>query len=140
MKLFAPSWTFDHKLKLNGKQMDFSTEKGFLIFKALFKKSDILEFSFDQRVQALPMANHTYGKGDVVTLNYGALLLGYQTNTNKEIIFDRMPELKRLYDNRWIDIEGGVLLSPVYHLMNPGVNKVSGYAKQVLFNIKSLKK
>jgi len=105
------------------------------VFSAQFKKGDRLMLTFAEKMQVLPMVNTEYAKPGYFTLNYGPLVLGYETTKAAEISFKTAPELLKLSDTDWIVDGQDTHFSPVYHLMDPKVNKESGYKKQVLFKI-----
>jgi len=133
-KLATPSWTKNHKLTLNGTPVSFKKDKGFIVFQTKFSGGSNIEFSFDQESKAVPNDNPKSRLH--YTFNYGPLVLGYENNKKPEISFKKTPKLIKLSDQDWI-LEGrDIHLSPIYHLMDPRVNKASGYAKQILFQIK----
>lgn len=137
MKLLAPSWTVHHKLTFNGTEIPFNIDRGFLVFKIRLTKGDILRLSFDQEIRASNIVNVEYSKPDYYTLSYGPLLLGYNTKKKEDVSFTKIPSLVRLSKTEW-KIDGtNIHLSPIYHLMDPNLNKESGYSEQVVFNIKS---
>jgi len=67
------------------------------------------------------------------SISYGPLLLGYDGDNG--ISFDKTPQVIRQSDKEWAVRDKDVVLSTVYHLMDPKVSKGSGYHKQILFKI-----
>ena len=135
IKLFSPSWTRNHRITKNGKNVAFKSEGGFISFEIKLVKGDILLLSFDQIYNRNLMVNQMYSKPDFYTFNYGPLVLGYEIGSNPEISFGKVPELTRKSDSLWLVQGTDIRLSPVYHLMNPQVSKDSNYSKQILFKI-----
>lgn len=137
MKLAAPSWTKNHMLLLNGKVQLFKLENGFIKFKTRLSKGAKIELTFDQKTSTLHQVNNEYSKPNFYTFNYGPLVLGYNNTNQPEISFTEIPDLTRLSKQDWVIKEKNIHLSPVYHLLDPDVNKESGSSKQILFEIGS---
>jgi hypothetical protein len=135
VSLFAPSWTNNHQLTLNGNVVPFETKGGFIKFKGKLVKGDQLVLTFLQDVQPVKMLNKAFSLPGFYTLNYGPLLLGYDTRQKPEISFSTLPRFSRTSKTDWAISGTDIHLSPVYHLLNPDVSKESGYSKQVLFEI-----
>ena len=135
IKLLAPSWTSNHQLKVNGTAVPFRIEKGFIVFEKKMRKGDQITLSFSQEVHPQKMLNKEYSLPGFYTLNYGPLVLGYHTTQSGETSFSTIPEFARISKTDWIVKDTDIHLSPVYHLLDPGVTKESGDAKQILFKI-----
>ena len=137
LKLFAASWTKNHKITINGMPTSFVISDGFIVLRYKFVKGDKISLTFDQVTKPNHMVNTTYSRPDFYTLNYGPLILGYNNQSDKpEISFTKPPELTRIGEQDW-NVKGtDINLSTVYHLLDPKVTKESGYAKQILFRIK----
>ncbi|MET1056732.1 MAG: hypothetical protein ABWY16_15595 [Pedobacter sp.] len=135
IKLIAPSWTNNHKLKINDVEIPVLIKDGFIVFRRKMIKGDRIELSFLQDLSPVKMINDEYNLPDFYTINYGPLVLGYNNKDKQEQSFKAIPEFKRISDMDWL-VEGTEKhLSPVYHLLDPQVSKESGHSKQVLFRI-----
>jgi DUF1680 family protein len=133
LKLFAPLWTVNHQVTINGNMQPFKTENGFLSFKVKLKKGTTIELSFDQQIRVNNVVNMEHSRPGHYSISYGPLLLGYDGDNG--ISFDKTPQVIRQSDKEWAVRDKDVVLSTVYHLMDPKVSKGSGYHKQILFKI-----
>ena len=136
MKFFAPSWTINHHLTLNGKDIPFTLEKGFLVSKLKLTKGSKVILTFDQRTGATKMVNSKYPKAEYYTINYGPLLLGYDImDKQSEFTCNKVPEIYRVGPRDWTIKESDIRLKTVYHLLDSSVAMKFGYCKQILFKI-----
>lgn len=135
MNLAMPSWTKNHKLMINGVSTAYNIQNGFASFRTKFAKGTKIDFIFDLESRVLPLNNKEYAEKYFYTLNYGPLVLGLDTSNKDEIAFDAKPTLYRISNTVWKDNLTGRYFSPVYHLMDPGVNKSTGFQKQIIFKI-----
>jgi hypothetical protein len=131
LKLFAPSWTSNHGLKVNGKKQSFKKKDGFLVWRTALKKGTKIELSFDQQINRYSIVNREHSRAGHNAITYGPLLLGCE---EKNLVsFNQVPKVTRRSANEWSAGENNVRLTTVYHLMDPRVSKESGYRKQILF-------
>jgi DUF1680 family protein len=77
LRLFAPSWTSDHRLTLNDKPVRVVVEKGFVTTRVVPKAGDVYQFDFDLRVGATESVNPA-AMPEYSTFQAGPLLLGYK--------------------------------------------------------------
>lgn len=133
LELFAPSWSYRHKLYLNGRALKFKISGGFLIADSKLQQGDRLVLKFGQRTSVTPMENEAYAKPGYYSIKYGPLVLGYENTKTEDILFRSIPKVKRISDRAWV--AENQTLTPVFHIMDPTVNKENGHSKQVLFQI-----
>ncbi|MBO9633917.1 MAG: glycoside hydrolase family 127 protein [Chitinophagaceae bacterium] len=133
--LFMPSWTKKIKLSVNGKSVKYTTRDQFLLVHAALKKGDIIDYSFDMQVIAVPLPEKKtmVAKGTLVKFQYGPLILGQTTAT--ELVLKKKPAFVRVSQDKWVSKDKALELSPVYHLLSPVVNEGTGYSKQIIFRI-----
>lgn len=131
LKLFIPSWTDNHVLKVNNDKQPFNKKDSFVLVKTKLKKEMKIELSFDQVINTHHIVNRQYARDGYYAIAYGPLLLGCEERHS--VSFEQVPKVNRRTVNEWIAGEDEIKLSPVYHLMDPRVSKESGYQKQILF-------
>ncbi|HEX5554751.1 MAG TPA: hypothetical protein VFX43_16025 [Chitinophagaceae bacterium] len=130
-KLFKPSWTNNHELRINGHKQSFKEDDGFMTFSTALTKGTRIELKFDQQVNMYNMVNMEHSRAGHYAITYGPLLLGCQQNDL--ISFNQVPQVRRQSTNEWIAGNDHVRLSTVYHLMDPRVSREANYHKQILF-------
>lgn len=133
LKLFAPAWATHCKLTVNGQPYEYKKADGFLLVNAVLKKGNVIVLDFEQPIGVHNRVNKTYTRKGHYGISYGPLLLGYEGS--EKISLGDSPRFKRLSDREWLLEAGQVRFSTVNHLMDPRVNKASGYQKQVLFKV-----
>jgi DUF1680 family protein len=131
LKIFAPSWTSNPQVRVNGKKTVFTKENGMIILSLKPSKETRIEYSFDMSAGIRPSINPENTQDGVFAFEYGPLMLGYD---GTEISFSSKPQLTRIDQRHWKVLDGSksVVLSPVYHLMDEMV-KDKSYQKQILF-------
>jgi hypothetical protein len=77
LRLFAPSWTTNHRLTLNGKPVRVVVQKGFVTTRLAPKAGDVYQFDFDLRVGTREPVNPAAMPG-YYAFHAGPLLLGYK--------------------------------------------------------------
>jgi DUF1680 family protein len=77
LRLFAPSWTSDHRLMLNGKPMRVVLEMGFVTARVTPKAGDVYQFDFFMHAGAREPVNAAAMPG-YYAFHAGPLLLGYK--------------------------------------------------------------
>jgi hypothetical protein len=77
LRLFAPQWTAQHRLTLNGKPLTTTLTAGFLTARLAPKTGDVLTFDFDLRVVPRDTINPKSIAG-YYAFQAGPLILGYQ--------------------------------------------------------------
>lgn len=130
---FAPSWTSNHRILKNGNPLPAALKNGFMTVTASLTKDDSLEFNFDMRVNAVKTHNQNSIAG-YHKFEYGPLVLGYEGNT--EINIYEKAEFIPAENGVFTIKNTGLRIAPIMHLLNPEVNKKSGYKRQVLFKNK----
>lgn len=131
LKLFAPAWMINLRITVNGEPITFKRENGFISFNTILRRGTRIDFDFDQQVNTHHVVNMEHSRASHYAISYGPLILGYEGD--KQIAFNKDPQVIRQADKQWK--VGGLNnhFSPVYHLMDPHVSKESGYQKQILF-------
>jgi len=135
LSFFAPSWTKNHSVIVDGKQVKFSQKNGFVVIPLKISKSIEVKYSFDMVDDFRKPVNDKYTTEGNFSLRYGPLILGYQGD--EEITFESVPCIIRENRNLWKikDGERAYNFTPVYHLLSKEV-KGDLYKKQILFKIK----
>lgn len=138
LSLFAPSWSKNIKISINGKLIKFTREKGFINFPVEVSKKTKIEYSFDMVPKFNKPVNRKYTKKSDFTLRYGPLILGYQGN--EEISFKKIPNVTWENNKLWKiqDTINTYNFTPIYHLLSEDV-KGESYKKQIIFNIQNKK-
>jgi DUF1680 family protein len=77
LRLFAPQWTLQHHLTLNGKTLPTTNSAGFLTARLTPKTGDVLVLDFDLRVAPRNTINPKSVAG-YYAFEAGPLILGYQ--------------------------------------------------------------
>jgi hypothetical protein len=77
LRLFAPSWTSNHRLSLNGRAVHAPVDNGFVTARLSPKAGDVYQFDFGLRVGAREPVNPVAMPG-YYTFQAGPLLLGYK--------------------------------------------------------------
>jgi len=134
INLFAPKWTSNHRVMINGQKVQFTKANDFVTFPVKINKSTKIEYLFDMQTQiraAINPSNTLKGRTAIV---YGPLMLGYIGDT--EISFKKKPVIERINDTNWkvTDENKSYGFTPVYHLLDKNVIEKS-YKKQALFLI-----
>lgn len=77
LRLFAPSWTMNHRLTINGKPVRAVVQKGFVTARLAPKAGDVYQFDFDMQLGAREPVNAAAMPG-FYAFHAGPLLLGYK--------------------------------------------------------------
>jgi DUF1680 family protein len=138
-------WVENPRVAINSQKAPFEIQKGFIVLKHAWKESDVIDFSFDQKIRLEPVINKDNCSPLQRKLFYGPLLLGY--SGNKSIAVDDVSRIRIAPDktvkigNANMVMQSPVVfeiagtdfkLTPLYHLMSPEVEK-GDYKKQFLF-------
>jgi uncharacterized protein len=132
LHLFAPSWTNNHHILINGKETDFTLINGFVTFPLKIRRETSIVYSFDMHSQTRNIINLNNTRNGSFALVYGPLMLGY--DGDNEIGLTDKPKIDRTDDTHWkvTDNEKSYDFSPIYQLLDPKV-KEQDYKKQILF-------
>jgi uncharacterized protein len=133
IRLLAPTFTSNQKLVINRRTVPFKRDNGFIVFKTRLSQGTTINLSFELNTEIEPMVNTKYSRPGYYTISSGPLMLGYAGK--EEISFATKPTLSKVSNDDWIVGGKDVHLSTVYQLLNPQVNRESGYARQVLFKV-----
>lgn len=132
-KLFVASWMKNPRLTIHGRKVSSREKDGFLQCKVPLQQGTRLVFEFDQRLDFGHRVNHHYGDKTLRGITYGPLVLG--TASSGDVSLPGSPLLERTGERAWRLKGTAQHFSPVYHLMDAGVTKESGYHKQILFKL-----
>ena len=133
--LFAPEWADNPTIMINDKPVSYRKKDGFLVLKSKLKKGDKIDYSFDMRPQMQQLSNKTLDRPGHRKITYGPLVLGYPGSVNQALA-DRS-SISRLGEGQWqVGDNNPLLLTPVFHVLDPTVNEASGYQKQLIFKVK----
>jgi uncharacterized protein len=132
LHLFAPSWTSNHHVLVNGRETHFSLISGFVAFPLKIRRKTLVVYSYDMHSQTRENINLKNSGNGSYALVYGPLMLGYDGES--EIAFTGKPTINRTDDTRWkvSDNVKSYDFSPIYQLLDPRV-KEQDYKKQILF-------
>jgi len=131
LKFFAPSWIQDLVISKNHELADFKLKSGFAEVSSLIMGGDTIEYSFSMKAGVEKVLNTLHTKSGNCRLYYGPLLLRHEGIPDPDI-----PKIAVIVktDKNSFQIKGtDIVLSTVYHLMDPGVSQSAGYRKQILF-------
>jgi hypothetical protein len=133
LRLFAPSWAERPVVKVNGKPVPAPRAAGFLVLSRAWRTGDTVELSFAQRVRAVKPVNRVNGaaKRDYRTFHYGPLALA---RSGAEPV--RLPADTRFVRSGALEFTAagkGIVLKPLYHLLDPAVDRDKGWRRQVIF-------
>lgn len=131
LQLLTPPWTKNHQIKINGNTYPFSKKDGFMIINTTLKKGIVIELIFDQNPEVNSKSTKALSNSGFYSVTYGPLQLGYEGE--KEITLHPDTGIVREDTRVWRIDNTDFKLTPVYHLMDPRVEKGSGYKKLVLF-------
>ena len=149
VRLFAPSWTRNHALALNGAALpDSAVRDGFVAVSLPAVPGNVLNFTFDLRVGPRPPLNATTPAGYRVFMN-GPLVLGYTPPANAaatlrspdpaEIELPANASVDAKQDSlppgalRYITPAGPVVLAPINDLNDTPVAHTDPCPRQILF-------
>jgi hypothetical protein len=134
LRLFAPEWTAHHALRLNGAPQPVRFEAGFAVLDAALQAGDGVDYSFDL-VQAVRPTRNPASMQAAHAFTYGPLALGYAANDAEHAprMIAADARLERIGHDTFKVSGSDILLTPVYHLLDPSVWQANGYRKQVLF-------
>ena len=125
-------WSGDAVITVDSRPIAYKKENGFVTFSIPLVKGNKISYFFNLKSGEENMVNTKYAKQDIKTIYYGPLLLGY--SGNQEISLNKSIVLVQSGKN-WKIKDSEIMLTPVYHLMDSSVNKLSGYHKQILFPV-----
>lgn len=130
LKFPALPWASDYEVSLNGTACDLRIKNGFITLCADFRPDDTIELSFKQKLVAVPMLHVQHADFPRQRFYYGPLMLG--AKTDEPVSLSGTEQLKPIGDLQFKVSGRNVVLSPIYHLLNPAVWK-SDYKNQILF-------
>jgi hypothetical protein len=126
LSFFRPSWMMDVKVVRNGKLLSTKEENGFITILGSYRKGDVLDITFNQKVGALDPENPN-SMQHVHKYMYGPLALGV-----KEGNIETLPKNAVIEKTgRQSFMVGNQPMTTVYHLMSPEVK--NRYSIQMLF-------
>ena len=130
--LFAPKWTSNHRIMINGKKIEYTNIGEFITFPVKMNRETKIAYSFDMSVQVREAINPLNTLKGSTAIVYGPLMLGY--TDEREISLNKKPVIERVNDHNWKIIDGNKSygFTPVYHLLDEKVIEKS-YKKQALF-------
>lgn len=123
-------WASDYKISLNGEDCEWNIENGFFTVCADFRLDDVIEFSFKRNLYTIPIFHTLHDSALKKRFYYGPLLLG--AKTDKLIDLYKVEQLKQIDNLHFRVIDKDVVLSPIYHLLDPAVWELD-YKNQILF-------
>lgn len=127
----VPSYMKGVQVKVNGTVLKIPVDKGFLTISESFVKGDRIELFFDMQIRSLPCINPQNTNLDQFLIYYGPLQLGSE---QKEVVkLNRDAPIVKTGKLDFTPENKDLLLTPVYHLMDPKVKENSSYKKQILF-------
>ncbi len=128
--LFIPSWAENPSMKVNGAAAKTVRKAGFITVTRAWKPGDMVELSFIQRVTARPPVSAANGSG-YHTFRYGPLVLA--ADGPGIVKLGAHTRFTRKSEREFVSERGGVVLTPLYHLLDPAVTAGTGWKRQVLF-------
>lgn len=133
ISLFAPSWAENPVVKVNGKAASTVRKAGFLTLSRVWKTGDTVELAFTERVRAMKPVNRVNGaaKRDYRTFRYGPLVLAWDGPETVKLSPDT--KFTRQGDREFKAVGKGIVLKPLYHMMDAAVDKEKGWRRQVIF-------
>jgi hypothetical protein len=143
LRMFAPSWTLNHRLTLNGRAVNAPVDKGFVTVRVVPKTGDVYQFDFDLRVGASEPVNPAAMPG-YYAFHAGPLLLGYKPATDPaatlrspnpaEIHVPRAATLTTTKTHGVYAVSGtDVSLSPINDLNDIAATQRDPCPRQILF-------
>jgi hypothetical protein len=115
---------------VNGAAAQTVRTAGFITVTRAWKPGDMVELSFSQWVVAKPPVSAANGSG-YHTFRYGPLVLAADGPGVAKLGSDT--RFTRKNDREFVSERGGVVLTPLYHLLDPAVMAGTGWRRQVLF-------
>jgi len=113
LRLFAPSWTTTHRLKLNGRRLEFRRERGFLVAQFTPRAGDVLALQSELKNEVRPTFNPHSIQG-YHAFHAGPLMLGHQGEA--EIFLPETAELSLEAPGRFQVKRGDVTLARINDL------------------------
>jgi hypothetical protein len=133
LELFAPDWAQRVSVTVNGKPVAVAYKKGFAVIRSRLTTGMRIRYSFGMQAKVEQMTTYWHARKDYYSIRFGPLLLS--SRENREVSFRDNPDIDRISGQVWQVKETGLQLTPVYHLLDPAVQKEGGYMRQVLFHI-----
>ncbi len=130
VRLFVPSWAENPSVKVNGAAAKTVRKSGFLVVSRAWKSGDTVELAFTQRVTAKPPVSAANG-ARYHTFRYGPLVLA--ADGPGIVKLGANARFVRHGEREFTAGDGDVVLSPLYHLLDPAVATGTGWRRQVLF-------
>lgn len=136
LRLFAPSFTADHRLAINGQTVAAAVVDGFITVTRTWTAGDVVEWGFTLRSRWCDPVNRSTPAG-WRTLRHGPLILAVagDGSVTTALPADAPERLVRRDDGSFTC--GDAQLIPVHHLMEPRwsapADKKTGPRRQVLF-------
>jgi DUF1680 family protein len=135
IKLNALSeWADNFKITINGKLVKMHKENGFFVLQKEWIENDRIEVAFNQKIRIEPVMNKENGGVSNYRLFRGPLLWG--VNGDSTATLDKVDHIKQIGPKLLKQEKDNVRFTPLYHLLDPTVNKADGYIKQLLFKKK----
>lgn len=133
LSFFKPAYMTDCQLYYNGQLVNAKEENGFISIMQNLNTDDTFTLKYKLKSNVRPPLNNENSSANQRILQYGPLIMGYQCDAPVKI--NTMAEVIESENNKYTIKGESIELSPVYHLMNPAVNKTPEYQKRVIFDI-----
>lgn len=130
---YLPTWANDPEIRVNDQVVPANEEKGFLCIRTTLTAGDQISYRFQMQPQIRESVNTEHSRSGYFKFMYGPLVLGY--TGSPEATFDKEPSIQRTAEKTWEAGEKKLLLTPVFHVLDPRVKQDSVYRKQLLFKI-----
>jgi len=131
--LFMPEWAAQPAISVNDHPVSYQKENGFAVINVKLKKGDRIRYTFTMTPRLQSLVNRTTNASGYRRLLYGPLVLG--SSGKRKIQLADQPVFNRLDRDHWQLGKEGPKFSPVFHVLDPQVNKESGYQKQIIFEV-----
>lgn len=133
LHFFIPHWAESPTVSVNGKKVSYKKKNGFIVLNAKLMEGDRIRYAFNMTPKVQPLSNKTIQRPGYKKIVYGPLVLGYQAAGTQQL--SKTPQFNRLRDNQWEVDDDTIGLSPIFHELDPTVNKGAGYQKQLIFKV-----
>lgn len=133
LSLFVPEYMQVKKLTIKGNTNKPVIVNNFMVVKSEFKAGDqiVLEYAFDIK-WVTPQSKEIYDP-NLKKIMFGPLVLGYKGDKPAKI--NAGATIMQKGENEFV-VEGtDLLLTPLYHLLDPLVSDKTTYKREVLFNM-----
>lgn len=117
LRLFTPSFTTGHSLRINGQPVSADSHDGFIHITRSWSCGDVIEWGFALKAYWSGPINSFTNK-NLRTLRYGPMVLGVASHDSSPVTLPaNAPECLRVSDHSTFFC-GDIKLTPVHHAMN----------------------